>query len=361
MKRRALAVCAGLVLLGLMPGAVQALVPAGLDQSNDPNLDNQHTLGSQADLAQTFTAGKSGLLSGVDLYMNGGNAPISVTIEGTSSGHPDGNVMATSGTGTPPSAANWVPFSFANPPSVTAGTMYAIVFNTGGSNAIWGSENTYPGGQALVANGASWITHAFLSSPGDYAFQTFVEAVQLTWDKAQIVAGATTQLTLTETMSFAAGSAANHYLLDLDGWPTWFTASGITCSPQITNCTISDFENLGVTAPNSGALTLVVSVTGPAAPPSSAGGTQVGANAYACLVAAAPDAQVVPNQSEPGCAEGFASLAIGAFQATLAPTSTSVQPGANEPGSVIWLLPFASIGFLGGLLVLTTRRRRRSS
>lgn len=121
-----------------------------LDQSNAVGTAS---VGSTADLAQTFTAGKSGLLTAVRLWMNGSGAdPLSVAIEGTTAGEPDGSPLAFSYSATPASEPGWVTFSFPYPIPLSAGTTYAMVFNTNqtGADAAWGSGDTYSGGQAMT-------------------------------------------------------------------------------------------------------------------------------------------------------------------------------------------------------------------
>ena len=155
MKRSALALCAGLLVLGLMPGS--ALATSGvLDQSN---ASTGLSAGTSGMLAQTFTAGKTGSLTEVDLYMEGDNAhAINVTIQATTGGLPNGTVLATSGFGTPPNVVAWVPFSISSQPSITSGTMYAIVFSPGAYNAVKGSPNTY-------SPARHWPTTAARGSP----------------------------------------------------------------------------------------------------------------------------------------------------------------------------------------------------
>jgi len=169
MRRHVLAPMAGLVLLALLPGSAMALTPGDLDQQS--NLVG-HSLGSSADQAQTFTAGKTGALDDVELYFNG-SGTITVTIQTTSGGLPTGTVLATT-TATPGSSPAWLDFAFASPASVTSGVMYAIVFNTGVAAALWGTANTdpdnYAAGQALRDSG-TWVAS---NSIGDFGFRTYV-------------------------------------------------------------------------------------------------------------------------------------------------------------------------------------------
>jgi hypothetical protein len=170
MRRLALAPITA-ILLALVPGSVLALVPGDLDQSNvlDPM-----SLGSSTDQAQTFTAGKTGFLDDVELMFSG-SGTITMTIQATTAGLPNGTVLATT-TATLVSVDGFVDFVFASPASVTSGTMYAFIFNTGVAAAAWGTDiedaDAYAPGQAL-AGPAPWATNTFI---GDFAFRTYVRA-----------------------------------------------------------------------------------------------------------------------------------------------------------------------------------------
>jgi hypothetical protein len=169
MRRHVLAPMAGILMLALLPGSAMALTAGDIDQQS--NLVG-HSLGSSADLAQTFTAGKTGALNDIELYFNG-SGTITVTIQTTSGGLPTGTVLATT-TATPGSGTDWLDFVFASPASVTSGVMYAIVFNTGVAAAVWGTSTTepdnYAAGQAL-SNSGTW---AASPSIGDFGFHTYV-------------------------------------------------------------------------------------------------------------------------------------------------------------------------------------------
>lgn len=175
MRRIALAPIAGVLLLALLPGSVAALVPGDLDQHSELV---PHSLGAQADQAQTFTAGKTGSLNDVELYFNG-TGTITVTIQSTASGLPTGTVLATSPV-TITSANGWIDFAFASPASVTSGVMYAIVFNTGALAAVWGTDivdpDNYVPGRALQF-GEGWVPNQFR---GDFAFRTYVSTAAAT-------------------------------------------------------------------------------------------------------------------------------------------------------------------------------------
>jgi hypothetical protein len=363
MKRRALAFCASLLLVALVPGSTLAINPtSNLDQHNDPAADSAS---AALNLAQTFTAGKSGLLSGVDLYLSlvgGGN--LTASIEATTSGWPTGSTLA-SGFGAVSATAGWVHFAFSTPLSVVKDTVYAIVINPTAAGVWYGSTNTYPGGQAFMA-ASPWNT---LANPADFAFRTYVDTVgtQLLWDKAQVTAGTSTPLTLTATMTYANGVEANHYGAFLGLVPTWFTPTGITCSDTASkivpaDCTLVNFKaGFGSLIPASATGDILTfTVTGTAAPAPADVGTPGVASAEACLNY--PPAITL----DAGCAEGSASVAVGAASATPAPpkaatpppTSTGVGSSSDESGGTIWFLLGALIALFGALLVLVDRRRR---
>ena len=370
MKRRALAFCASLLLVALVPGSTLAISPtSNLDQYNDPAMPLTYFVGSTSDLAQTFTVGKSGLLRGVDLYLS--LVGLTASIEATASGHPTGSALA-SGSGTVSATPGWVHFAFPTPLSVVKDSVYAIVFNTGDSGKWYGSTDTYPGGQALMA-ASPWNT---LGDAPDFAFRTYVDTVgtQLLWDKPQIIGGTTTPLTLTETMTYANGVEASHYTALLASWPTWFTPTGLTCSDTAskinqTDCTLTNLEDgFGSLIPASASGDILTfTVTGTAAPASSAIGTSSDAGGNACIN--------YPDET-PLCGDGLAVVDVIAAAtpapptvaptptpsptkaATPPPTSTGVGSSSDESGSTIWFLPVVLIA-LFGLLVLDIRRRRR--
>jgi hypothetical protein len=141
------------------------------DQSNLPSVVGCSDY-SSSPLAQTFTAGQTGPLTGVDLWMNeDGIAAVTLSIEGTTAGKPDGTVLATA-SATPLGSGAWVDFSFSSPPTVTAGNMYAIVFNMPLYSHICGA-GAYAGGRAWDYD-AAWFSYG--GDTGEFAFQTYVDA-----------------------------------------------------------------------------------------------------------------------------------------------------------------------------------------
>ncbi len=395
LKRGALSLLAGLLLLGLVPGSALATDPTS-------NLDQSAVTGAISTggnpLAQTFTAGRGGLLSGVDLNLAiSGTTIVNVSLQGVHNvaGQmvPDGVQHATKSASVTGAswAPNWVHFSFSSTPVVASGTMYAIVFDPGIAGAYGGAADVYAGGEAWAKPQQGWIPFASLS---DFGFRTYVDNVgtQLNWDKAQITGGTSTPLTLTATMTYANGVEANHYGAFLGLVPTWFTPSGITCSDTASkivpaDCTLLNFGNgfsSLIPASASGDI-LTFTVTGTANPALSDIGTAGMAGANACInypseltycgdatasVAVvvvpptpAPPTPAPPTSAPPTAAPTPAESVAGATAsptkaATLPPTNTGVGSSSDESGSTILLLPVALISFFGGLLVLDIRRRR---
>jgi hypothetical protein len=393
MKRRALAICASLLLVGLVPGSTLAISTSNLDQWNNPDAGLGHFESAALNLAQTFTAGEYGQLSGVDLYLAlDGGGSLTASIEATASGLPTGPVLK-SASNAVPASPGWVHFSFPTPLSVVQDSMYAIVINPTAAGAWYGSTDTYPGGHAFIA-GSPWNT---LSDPADFGFRTYVDTVgtQLLWDKPQITAGTSTPLTLTATMTYANGVEATHYGALLKVAPPWFTPTGITCSDTASkivpaDCTVLNFWNGFVNLIPASATgdILTFTVTGTAAPASTDVGTPGTGMAVACIdytaltfcgqatasvdviaaaATAAPPTAAPPTAAPPTVAPPTVAPPTVAptprpsptKAATPPPTSTGVGSSSDDPGSTLWLLPLALIALFGGLLVFVTRQRRR--
>ena len=178
MNRRVLAAGAGLLLLVLLPGSVLAANPANIDQANAVGGANANDGGHQ--FAQTFTTGKTGMFSSVDLWL-GGTGSLTVAIEAVDGSNlPTGPSLA-SGTATVATTAGWVNFAFGAPLAVTSGQVYAIVFTASASQFAYGSDNgtnTYTAGVAYWFNTATSAWTALGASetlPPDLAFRTYVD------------------------------------------------------------------------------------------------------------------------------------------------------------------------------------------
>ena len=171
MKRRALAVCVGLLLLGSLPGLAEATAPV---------LDAWHgasgSIVVQANdfYAQTFKALHTGTLTEVDLYVSCTSTTQIVTTIYRTMGNPampdTADPLSSGGHAYYKGAAAWV----ATHPtySVTAGNVYAITFPTGPACSAYVTGNTYGDGEALEGDGEGvWATY---KPAGDFAFRTYV-------------------------------------------------------------------------------------------------------------------------------------------------------------------------------------------
>jgi hypothetical protein len=169
MRRRALTLFAGIVLLGLMPGPV--LAASVVDQSDEgwgPSAGGH-------DLAQTVTVGLTGMLTGVDLFLysaNGWTDTVSIqTIERVSR-KPTGSTLASATISV--TGEQWYHIEFATPVSLIAGGRFAIVLSQGG-NCSWDySSGHYSRGEALEY-GSAW-TNLLGDVNLDFAFRTYMDA-----------------------------------------------------------------------------------------------------------------------------------------------------------------------------------------
>ncbi|MDX6616630.1 MAG: hypothetical protein QOD60_1721 [Solirubrobacterales bacterium] len=180
----------GFIAIGLSAAGLALLGPGTALAGTQDQQQAQHDggmLGTANDLqslAQTFTAGISGKLDRVDLYLSksGNPGPLTVEIRNTLSGAPGTTVLAS--TSVPASAvavaAGSIPITFAAPATVAAGTRYAIV----ASNTTTGVPHTYSWLYSLATDsytaGAPFTaiapaSTAWTASPGgDFTFTTYV-------------------------------------------------------------------------------------------------------------------------------------------------------------------------------------------
>jgi len=179
----------GLVLAVIAAGALTlSASPASadtLDQQQTATSTNGYimgpTSGGPSSSAETFTAGLSGGLDQVDLFLNcfgcGNTVGVTVEIRDTSGGIPGTNVLAT---GSIPAAnvgatGAFFPVTFSAPAGVQAGTQYAIVAYAGGSDGYrwFGASGTpYSGGHGFSSGHSPPTT--WLTSPVTFAFRTYV-------------------------------------------------------------------------------------------------------------------------------------------------------------------------------------------
>jgi hypothetical protein len=168
-----------LVVLGGSAGPASAEV----DQSQTGISQGVSTVGPTQSVAQTFTAGITGDLDRVDLYLSQGDvaatAPLTVEIRAVdASGEPTGPPLASASVpaaSVPSIPGGWVTVLFAPPAPVVAGTQYAIVVYTASSNSyLWYGQaaNPYPAGAAWFSTSppSTWSG----PSSADQAFITYV-------------------------------------------------------------------------------------------------------------------------------------------------------------------------------------------
>lgn len=124
--------------------------------------------------AQTFTAGRTGLLTDVVLPLaNDAGIDLTVSITTVSGGIP-GTVLSTVDVpaGSVGSSETSYDVAFGSPASVVTGTTYAITLSsTSAGQWSWycNSSNVYAGGQGLYNSGGGWNDIGF-----DHAFETYV-------------------------------------------------------------------------------------------------------------------------------------------------------------------------------------------
>jgi RTX calcium-binding nonapeptide repeat (4 copies) len=167
----------------LAPGAALA---GTLDQQQTDYAGTTANIQSTSSFAQTFTAGLSGGLDQVDLYLGSFGAPgvpLYVDIRPVSGGVPGNTILASqlvpaSGI---PAAGTFVPINFAAPAPIVAGTPYAIVAYssvTGGKIYTWGAStnaNAYPAGGPFLDTASppdgNWSSPPVVTA---LAFRTYV-------------------------------------------------------------------------------------------------------------------------------------------------------------------------------------------
>jgi hypothetical protein len=177
-------------VLLVAPGAASAMGTLDQEQTNTSagfGLDGPGS-GSPNSLAQTFTAGLTGQLDHVEVFLarRSGTLPVKVeirTVEG--SGAPSATVLASEtipAASIPPGGA-FESVAFTPPPMVVAGTQYAIVVYSSEplSNFLWfgATADVYPGGAAWSSTipPTTWTQGASGLNPVDLAFKTYVTQI----------------------------------------------------------------------------------------------------------------------------------------------------------------------------------------
>ena len=205
-KRRTLLMIALPAALAAGVFAPGSALAGTLDQQQTSADVNGAAVSNGLSLAQTFTAGISGGLDQVDLWLqqSGTPPPSTVEIRDTSAGIPGTAVLATAslpGSALGPPPGTFIPVTFAAPAPVTAGTQYAIVLynpGTGGNGLAWSFQNSgdpyQPGGIFQSSDplppGGNWTSSGVNN---DLAFKTYVTPV------TQVTPGTGTDKTPPET------------------------------------------------------------------------------------------------------------------------------------------------------------------
>ncbi len=223
---RVSAAAAALILTLSAAGTALAVIPGTLDQAHEcavtdcntadaalyPSWNSQNGTDETAavTLGQTFTAGRTGPLTAVSLYLagiDGSPAPATLTVAVVNvdgSGNPimtsilAAGTIATAGTSlTSSMTPGWFTLAFSTPPSVTSGHKYAIVLGGATQTGAWmrwaidstnaGAYTDYAGGEAMAASKAqaastwAWTTMNDVLTDGgqgtaDFGFRTYVGA-----------------------------------------------------------------------------------------------------------------------------------------------------------------------------------------
>jgi hypothetical protein len=197
---RRLSIVAFAAVLLVAPGTAKA--QGTLDQSQTDGQGGWLVISGGTDVAQTFTAGRSGNLVRVDLLLQLTpgtlpEEPLFVEIFGVSDGEPSGDLLAATAIFPPavPISPDWRTLVFNRPAPSSAGTQYAIVASARGVPPgqgyrwFFGAGDPYPGGERLFKTLVP-LPGPWLPIGGDMAFRTYVEppAVGAPPDPAQKIA-----------------------------------------------------------------------------------------------------------------------------------------------------------------------------
>jgi hypothetical protein len=361
-KRPVIALSAAALLLSMLSGTALGVPISGtLDQANETASSSSHTGATEA---QTFTAGITGQLTTVELWAlylqptvvapgavrPNGSPAISLDIRNAAAGLPTGGALATA-TGNPGASAGWVVFTLSTPIPVVSGTQYAIVFTISPYANVF-LAGSYSGGTRVGQVGGSWVADATT----DYAFRTYVwaQSTTLHWSQGQVPGGASTPVTLTETFTFPATdpqAVGASWAVVTAALPAWFTPTGVVCSVGVADCAVdhlgpAKFMSVAHTA---SPLTVIVTISGTAAPAAGDIGTLGTASGRGCSIAVV--AEPVPT----ACIDADAALAVVAVVTTPPPGTAESAPAGSE-GSASWPLPAALAGLFGLAYALNKRR-----
>jgi hypothetical protein len=254
MKRGVFALCAGLLLAGLIPGS--ALGAATLDQSNT----GAYTISWKGGMtfAQSVTAGLAGTLVQVDLYLadsDAGGGPATVKIEGVqrSAGYPPNNNVQATGS-TTVTTEGWYSFALSPAISLLAGGHFNIVIALGNPQTLYSTGDAYPHGQVWLWNGSTW------QSPGansDFDFRSWMIAPTPTPTPAPTAAPTPTPASGTKTTPKPTAKASS-------------SSSELAASESATAALISEASSssgASVASPTSGVQGAMATANTPSAAP----------------------------------------------------------------------------------------------
>lgn len=174
-----------LIILPFIGAAMLSHGQGVLDQS----LTSPHNGGAAINegfspVAQIFTAGLSGTLEGVNLYITSQSIyPLHVAIRGVTAGAPDSTVLGDTTLSLSGVSLNYL-ITFPQTIPIFAGAQYAIAVDYAGapppgpyqSQGTWegafGTTDYYPAGYMIAFNGQNWV-----GGSGDLLFRTFVQTV----------------------------------------------------------------------------------------------------------------------------------------------------------------------------------------
>jgi len=168
------------------PGGVILLNGANIDQQNTAGTTTGTSFGTTSWGGQTFIPAVTGLLTRVDaeLFCSGctGTTPnLTLSVRNTTSGLPTGSDLVTATiSGFSSGAGTYYTGNFSSPPTLTAGTQYALILrpvanpSPGGYFWIRSSPGTYANGQRVSSadSGATWTA----DSTRDFNFKTYINA-----------------------------------------------------------------------------------------------------------------------------------------------------------------------------------------
>lgn len=147
------------------------------------------------DAAQSFTAGDSGQLVKISLYLKKTGSPNNKTIRllTNNSGNPSKTLVAPGSYKTLTSSEvsqgsySWIDITLNSPVSLTAGTKYWIVLDSSldsGNYLIWGKDSgdTYDGGTGKYSPNWNAVSPSWSPANGDFGFRTWLGTTQNSLD-----------------------------------------------------------------------------------------------------------------------------------------------------------------------------------